>query len=279
MADVNEALIKEAIRRAEEKARLEKEKADAAAAADAADTADTAATAGTADTADAAGTADAADTADTAGTADAADTAGTADAADTAGTADTADTSDTADAADAEAEETSAEDEKATDGATDEGRKKINLFGKKDKKDKRDEQIADLNDRLLRNLAEFENFRKRTDKEKSQMFEMGAKSIVEKILPTIDNFERGLATVPEDKKEDPFVQGMEKIYKQMLSTLEEVGVKPIEAVGCEFDPNLHNAVMHVEDEGFGENTVCEEFQKGYMYRDSVVRHSMVKVAN
>ena len=154
---------------------------------------------------------------------------------------------------------------------------KKRFFGKK--KDKKDEQIEDLTDRLRRQMAEFENFRKRTEKEKSQMFDMGAKTIVEKVLPVIDNFERGLAAVPEDKKEDAFVVGMDKIYKQFLTTLEEAGVKPIEAVGQEFDPNFHNAVMHVEDEGLGENIVAEELQKGYMYRDAVVRHSMVKVAN
>ena len=128
-------------------------------------------------------------------------------------------------------------------------------------------------------MAEFDNFRKRTEKEKSQMYDMGAKTIVEKILPVIDNFERGLAAVPEDNKEDAFVVGMEKIYGQMLTVLEEAGVKPIEAVGAEFDPNFHNAVMHVEDETLGENVVAEELQKGYMYRDTVLRHSMVKVAN
>jgi len=154
---------------------------------------------------------------------------------------------------------------------------KKRFFGKK--KDKKDEQIEDLTDRLRRQMAEFENFRKRTEKEKSQMFDMGAKTIVEKVLPVIDNFERGLAAVPEDKKEDAFVVGMDKIYKQFLTTLEEAGVKPIEAVGQEFDPNFHNAVMHVEDEELGENIVAEELQKGYMYRDAVVRHSMVKVAN
>ncbi len=128
-------------------------------------------------------------------------------------------------------------------------------------------------------MAEFDNFRKRTEKEKTQMYEVGAKSVVEKILPVVDNFERGLAAVPEEQKEDPFVQGMEKIYKQMMTTFEEIGVKPIEAVGKEFDPDFHNAVMHAEDEELGENIVAEEFLKGYMYRDSVVRHSMVKVAN
>lgn len=149
----------------------------------------------------------------------------------------------------------------------------------KKKKDKRDEQIEDLTDRLRRQMAEFENFRKRTEKEKSQMFDMGARTIVEKVLPVIDNFERGLAAVPEDKKEDAFVVGMDKIYKQFVTTLEEAGVKAIEAVGEEFDPNFHNAVMHVEDEELGENIIAEELQKGYLYKDAVVRHSMVKVAN
>ena len=156
---------------------------------------------------------------------------------------------------------------------------KKGLFNKKNKKDKKDEQIEELNDRVKRQMAEFENFRKRTEKEKSQMYDMGAKSIVEKILPVIDNFERGLAAVPEDAKDDPFVDGMNKIYKQMISVLEEAGVKAIEAEGKEFDPDFHNAVMHVEDESLGENIVAEELQKGYMYRDTVVRHSMVKVAN
>jgi molecular chaperone GrpE len=128
-------------------------------------------------------------------------------------------------------------------------------------------------------MAEFDNFRKRSEKEKAAMFEVGAKSVIEKILPTIDNFERGLAGLSEEQKEDPFVQGIEKVYRQMVATLEDIGVKPIEAVGAPFDPNFHNAVMHVEDEEAGENTVVEEFQKGYLYHDTVVRHSMVKVAN
>ena len=153
------------------------------------------------------------------------------------------------------------------------------LFGKKNKKDKKDEKIEELTDRLTRQIAEFDNFRKRTEKEKSQMYEIGAKDIIEKILPVVDNFERGLDAVREEDKEDPFIQGMEMVYKQLMTVLGELGVKPIEAVGKEFDPNLHNAVMHVEDENFGENIIAEEFQKGYMYRDSVVRHSMVKVAN
>ena len=153
------------------------------------------------------------------------------------------------------------------------------FFGKKDKKDKKDEKIEELTDRLTRQMAEFDNFRKRTEKEKSQMYEVGAKDIIEKILPVVDNFERGLDAVKEEEKENPFVQGMEKVYKHLVTTLEGIEVKPIEAVGQPFDPNFHNAVMHVEDENFGENIVAEEFQKGYTYRDSVVRHSMVKVAN
>ena len=151
-------------------------------------------------------------------------------------------------------------------------------FKKKEKKkDKRDEQIEQLTDRVTRQMAEFENFRRRTDQEKAQMFGNGQKAIVEKILPVVDNFERGLATV--EVGADPFADGMLMIYKQLLTTLEEIGVKPIEAVGQEFNPDFHNAVMHVEDEEVGENIVVEEFQKGYMMNDSVVRHSMVKVAN
>lgn len=153
------------------------------------------------------------------------------------------------------------------------------LFGKKNKKDKNDEKIEELTDRLTRQMAEFDNFRKRTDKEKKQMYEIGAKDIIDKILPVVDNFERGLAAVPEEEKSHPFMEGMDKIYKQLMTTLGEAGVKPIEAVGQEFNPDFHNAVMHVEDEEVGENIVVEEFQKGYTYRDSVVRHSMVKVAN
>lgn len=168
--------------------------------------------------------------------------------------------------------------EEDSEEATETGKSGKKLFGKK-KKDKKDEKIEELTDRLARSMAEFDNFRKRTEKEKSQMYEVGAKDIIEKILPVIDNFERGLGAVKEEEKEDPFVQGMEKIYKQLITTLEGIEVKPIEAVGQPFDPNFHNAVMHVEDENLGENIVAEEFQKGYMYRDSVVRHSMVKVAN
>lgn len=149
---------------------------------------------------------------------------------------------------------------------------------KQDKKtDALKEQIEQLEDKVKRQLAEFENFRNRTEKEKTAMFETGAKSVIEKILPVVDNFERGLATVPEDKKEDPFVDGMNRIYKQLLTELENIGVKPIEAVGQEFDPNLHNAVMQVASEEYESGVVAQELQKGYTYRDSVVRHSMVAV--
>ena len=166
-----------------------------------------------------------------------------------------------------------------TDGKEEEsGSQEKKGFFKK-KKDPRDEKIEELTDRVKRQMAEFENFRKRTEKEKSTMYEMGARDMIEKILPIIDNFERGLATIPEDAKETPFAEGMEKIYKQLQKTMEDAGVKVIEAVGKEFDPNLHNAVMHVEDESLGENVVAEELLKGYTYRDSVVRHSMVKVPN
>ena len=158
---------------------------------------------------------------------------------------------------------------------------KKRFFGKK--KDKKDKQIEDLTAQLddlrKRNLAEFENFRKRTEKEKSTMFDMGAKSVVEKLLPIIDNFERGFAGLSEEQMSDPFVSGMDMVYKQLVKALADMGVEPIEAVGKPFDPNLHNAVMHVEDENLGENTVAQEFQKGYLYHGSVVRNSMVQVAN
>lgn len=153
------------------------------------------------------------------------------------------------------------------------------FFKKKEKKDKKDEQIAELMDKVKRQLAEFENFRNRTEKEKSQMYAIGAKDVIEKILPVVDNFERGIKSIPEEEKESPVASGMEMIYKQLMTVLTDLGVTPIEAVGQEFDPNLHNAVMHVEDEGLGENVVAEEFQKGYKYKDAVLRHSMVKVAN
>lgn len=175
-----------------------------------------------------------------------------------------------------DSEETEAIKEPETDSPEETEKKK--LFGKK-KKDKKDEKIEELTDRLTRQMAEFDNFRKRTEKEKSHMYEIGAKDVIDKILPVVDNFERGLGAVKEEEKEDPFVQGMEMVYKQLMSTLEGIGVKPIEAAGQEFNPDFHNAVMHVDDDELGENIVVEELQKGYMYRDSVVRHSMVKVAN
>lgn len=168
-------------------------------------------------------------------------------------------------------------DEAAQKDAASEKEEKKGFFSKK--KDKRDEQIEELTDRLKRNMAEFDNYRKRTEKEKAAMYEVGARSVIEKLLPIVDNFERGLAAVPEEEAKSAFAEGMDKIYKQVLKMLEDMGVKPIEAVGQPFDPNFHNAVMHVEDDEQGENVVVEEFQKGYMYHDSVVRHSMVKVAN
>ena len=153
--------------------------------------------------------------------------------------------------------------------------KKKGLF-KKNKKDPKDEKIEELNDRVKRQMAEFENFRKRTEKEKSSMYEMGAKAVIEKILPVIDNFERGLDNIPEGA-DDGFVEGMKMIYRQLLTELDNLGVKPIEALGKEFDPNFHNAVMQIESEEYESGIVAQELQKGYMYRDSVVRHSMVAV--
>ncbi len=170
---------------------------------------------------------------------------------------------------DSETEEDAESDEKKKEGSK--------LFKKK--KDKKDEKIEELNDKYTRLFAEFDNFRKRSEKKKKKaMFEVGAKSVIEKILPIIDSFERGLATIPEEEKTG-FAEGMDKVYKQLITSLEEAGVKQIEAVGQEFDPNLHNAVMHIEDESLGENIIAEELQKGYIYRETVVRHSMVKVAN
>ena len=175
-------------------------------------------------------------------------------------------------------EETEAEVEETEDSEeTTEEKKK--LFGRKPKKDPRDEKIEELTDRVTRQMAEFDNFRKRTEKEKSAMYEIGAKSVIEKLLPIVDNFERGFSTVAEEDKEDSFVKGMEMVYKQISTMFETIGVKPIEAVGQEFNPDLHNAVMHVDDETVGENIIVEEFQKGYTYHDAVVRYSMVKVAN
>ena len=147
----------------------------------------------------------------------------------------------------------------------------------KKKKDKKDEQIEALTDPVKRQMAEFENFRKRTEKEKTQMFDMGAKTVIEKILPVVDNFERGFTTVEEADKEDAFVQGMDKVYRQLMTELEAIGVKPIEAVGAEFNPDFHNAVMQVASEEYESGVVAQELLKGYMYKDTVVRHSMVAV--
>lgn len=177
----------------------------------------------------------------------------------------------------AQGDEAAKEDEAEASGA--EENKDKGLFGKKKKKDKKDEQIEDLNDRLRRQMAEFDNFRKRSEKEKSQMFDMGARSIIEKVLPVVDNFERGLAAVPEEQKDDAFVTGMDKIYKQLMTELDAIGVKPIEALGQEFNPDLHNAVMQVESEEYDPGVVAQELQKGYMYKDTVVRHSMVAVVS
>ena len=177
----------------------------------------------------------------------------------------------------AQSDEAAKEDEAEASGA--EENKDKGLFGKKKKKDKKDEQIEDLNDRLRRQMAEFDNFRKRSEKEKSQMFDMGARSIIEKILPVVDNFERGLAAVPEEQKDDAFVTGMDKVYKQLMTELDAIGVKPIEALGQEFNPDLHNAVMQVESEEYDPGVVAQELQKGYTYKDTVVRHSMVAVVS
>ncbi len=165
-------------------------------------------------------------------------------------------------------------DDSSESGEEASGKKK--LFGRKEKKDQKDDKIAELTDQLKRQMAEFDNFRKRTEKEKSSMYEMGASSIIEKILPIIDNFERGLATVPEDSQ-DPMATGMRMIYKQLLDELSKAGVKPIEALGKEFDPNFHNAVMQVESEEYESGFVAQEMQKGYMYKETVIRYSMVAV--
>jgi molecular chaperone GrpE len=175
-------------------------------------------------------------------------------------------------------EEVETAEAEAEEEMTKEDRKEAKKKAKADKKgDALKEKIAELEDKTMRQLAEFENFRNRTEKEKQAMFETGARSVIEKLLPVVDNFERGLATVPEEDKESPFVDGMNKIYKQLMTELDNMGVKPIEAVGKEFDPNLHNAVMQVESEEFESGIVAQELQKGYTYRDTVVRHSMVAV--
>ncbi len=182
-----------------------------------------------------------------------------------------------------ESEQKAGEEPAEETDSADPSKEEKKAFKKKAKADKKQEalkeKIDELEDRVKRQMAEFENFRKRTDKEKQAMFETGAKSVIEKILPVVDNFERGLAMVPEEEKDAPFVDGMNKIYRQLLTELENIGVKPIEAVGMEFDPNLHNAVMQVENEELESGTIAQELQKGYTYRDSVVRHSMVAVVS
>lgn len=186
--------------------------------------------------------------------------------------------------AEPEAKEETAGREKETEGADGETAAETDALeeggdteeGKKEKKDKKTEQIEELTDRLQRSMAEFDNYRKRTEKEKAGMYVVGAKEVIEKILPVVDSFERGLASAQEG---DAFAEGMQMVYKQLMTALSEMGVEPIETVGQTFDPNLHNAVMHVEDPEAGENVVVEELQKGYRYKDFVVRYSMVKVAN
>ena len=187
----------------------------------------------------------------------------------------TEETVETTEETEVENETAECEAEESTKTSSEEKPKKEGFFKKK--KDKRDEQIEELNDRVKRQMAEFDNFRKRTEKEKSMMFDMGAKTIIEKILPVVDNFERGFTTVEEADKDDAFVQGMSQVYKQLMKELEAVGVKPIEAVGVEFNPDFHNAVMQVESEEYESGVIAQELMKGYMYKDSVVRHSMVAV--
>ena len=175
-----------------------------------------------------------------------------------------------ASAAECETEEADAEEQ--------EEKAKTSGFFKK-KKDKKDEQIEELNDRVRRQMAELDHFRKRSEKEKSMMFDMGAKNVIEKILPVVDNFERGFTTVDEADKDDAFVLGMQQVYKQLMTELEAIGVTPIEAVGKEFDPDFHNAVMQVESDEYESGIIAQEFMKGYMYKDTVVRHSMVGVVS
>lgn len=174
--------------------------------------------------------------------------------------------------------EDQAEDAEFTEADAKEDKKAAKKKLKADKKtEPLKEKIAELEDKVVRQMAEFENYRKRTDKEKQAMFETGAKSVLEKILPVVDNFERGLATVTEDQKDAPFAEGMNKIYRQLLTEMESIGVKPIEAIGQEFNPDFHNAVMQVESEEYETGIVAQELLKGYTYRDNVVRHSMVAV--
>ena len=195
-----------------------------------------------------------------------------------------ADTADTSEDQEQESEagtaaEESKEEEARAEKQPEEAKEEPEKMRKKKKKEKWEEKIEELEDRVKRQMAEFDNFRKRTEKEKSHMYEVGARDVIEKILPVVDNFERGLAAVPKHEKTNPVIDGMDEVYRQLMTILTDMGVTPIDAVGKEFDPNFHNAVMHVEDEELGENVVAEEFQKGYLYKDTVIRHSMVKVAN
>ena len=195
-------------------------------------------------------------------------------------TVDTATSKD--EAKDADAAKTAKADDDGTQKADDEAKeakKESDTSEKGSKKDPKDVKIEELQDKVRRQMAEFDNFRKRTEKEKSAMFEMGASDIIKKLLPIVDNFERGFKSITDEEKETPFAKGMDMVYKQTMKMLEDAEVKPIEAVGLEFNPDLHNAVMHVEDDSVGENIIVEEFEKGYTYRESVIRHSMVKVAN
>lgn len=176
-------------------------------------------------------------------------------------------------------DEAAAEEEKEESGESTAGGKKKSARALEIELKKSQEKVADLTDKYQRLMAEFENARKRTAKEQSRMYDVGAKEVLAKLLPVVDNFERGLDALSDEEKEDAFAQGIEKIYQQLMAVFEEIGVKAMDAAGKEFDPEYHNAVMHVEDEELGENLVVEEFQKGYMYKDSVLRHSMVKVAN
>ncbi|AOZ97521.1 nucleotide exchange factor GrpE [Butyrivibrio hungatei] len=178
----------------------------------------------------------------------------------------------------AEEKEEKAAEETASEENVTEAEAETSEETKKEKKDPLKEKIDELNDKVMRQMAEFENFRKRTDKEKAQMFEQGQANVLEKLLPVVDNFERGLAAVPEADKDGAFADGMNKIYKQLMKQLEDLGVTPIEAVGKEFDPNLHNAVMQVESEEFESGMVAQELQKGYMFHETVLRHSMVGVS-
>ena len=189
----------------------------------------------------------------------------------------TEETVDATETEEVETEETNETEEVETDDSEEDAPKTSGFFKKK--KDKKDEQIEELNDRIKRQMAEFENFRKRTEKEKSMMFDMGAKTVIEKILPVVDNFERGFTTVEEADKDDAFVQGMQQVYKQLMTELDAIGVTPIEAVGQEFNPDFHNAVMQVESEEYESGIIAQEFMKGYMYKDTVVRHSMVGVVS